>query len=134
MTKREANKVFGMLAVLFENHLSGKYHYIFFRVSFSSGTNLIPYVIVSNDVYKAEKVVQGLEKKKGRQDEHIELLARQIQSQREKVAGLQEEINSYQGQMEASNRTIRETAAEMEAIDLEKKQLLMQVHIDTHAM
>ncbi len=78
--------------------------------------------------------MQGLEKKKGRQDEHIEILTCKIQSQREKVTGLQEEINSYQGQMEASNRTIRETAAEMEAIDLEKKQLLVQVHIDSHAM
>ncbi len=77
-------------------------------------------------------MVQGLEKKKGRQDAHIEMSSRRVQFRSEEVTGLQEELNSYQGHIEDSDRTIRETTAEMEAIDLEKKQLLMQVCTNTH--
>ncbi len=75
-------------------------------------------------------MVQGVEKKKGRQDAHVEMLRRRVQIRTEEVTRLQEELNSYQGHMEDSNRTIRETTAEMEAIDLEKKHLLMQVYIN----
>ncbi len=83
-------------------------------------------------MYKTEEVVQGLEKRKGRQDAHIELLSNRIQSRREEITGLQGEVRSYQSQMEGSDRTIRETVAEMEAINFEKKQLIIQVYIYTN--
>ncbi len=58
------------------------------------------------------------------------MLRRRVQIRTEEVTRLQEELNSYQGHMEDSNRTICETTAEMEAIGLEKKHLLMQVYIN----
>jgi len=76
--------------------------------------------------YKAEEAVGNLEKEKKTQDIFIDSLTEQLKRAEDQIAMYEQQLEAQRQQTQDADRMLKETAAEMELISFEKKQLMQQ--------
>eukprot|EP00933_Yihiella_yeosuensis_P005575 TRINITY_DN110118_c0_g1_i1.p1 TRINITY_DN110118_c0_g1~~TRINITY_DN110118_c0_g1_i1.p1 ORF type:complete len:886 (-),score=277.70 TRINITY_DN110118_c0_g1_i1:401-3058(-) len=76
--------------------------------------------------YKAEDHIKQIEQVKAKQDLLIDSMNEDVKRLSEQKATLDAQITAQKQETEAAMATLREASREMEAIDFEKKQLMMQ--------
>ncbi|CAE7539427.1 Ccdc40 [Symbiodinium natans] len=76
--------------------------------------------------YKAEDHIKQIEEMKSKQDLLIDSMNEDIKRLTERKALLDAQISAQRQETEAAMATLREASREMEAIEFEKKQLMMQ--------
>jgi len=76
--------------------------------------------------YKAEEAVTGLEKAKKGQDLYIDSLTEQLKQAEDQIAMYEQQLEAQRQETSEADHMLKETAAEMELIAFEKKQLMQQ--------
>lgn len=76
--------------------------------------------------HKAEEQMQGLEKGKVQQDLYIDSLGEQLRALRDQIGAHAAQLKAQKLETAAADATLREAAAQMDAVAFEKKQLLQQ--------